>query len=184
MAIADAASHQTKVLVAPAVNFGASPYFLAYPGTISLRIATLMDLVEDLVSSLYGQGFRRFLFLNGHGGNESVRSRLYELTNRLANIRVVWYAWWRSHAVENILLEKDLKSYHGGWIEAFPFTRVSPLPDGEKTSSHIPGLLNAEEARKIYKDGVFGGTYQQDEAILEEIFQAAVDDVVAYLAFE
>ena len=41
LAMADAASQKTGVLVGPALNFGASPYFLAYPGTISLRLSTL-----------------------------------------------------------------------------------------------------------------------------------------------
>ncbi len=68
LALADAAAQQSGVLVAPPLNFGASPYFLAYPGTISLRIATLLDLTEDLVRSLYGHGFRRMIVLNGHGG--------------------------------------------------------------------------------------------------------------------
>ena len=37
LALADAASQQTGVLVAPPINFGSSPYFLSYPGTLSLR---------------------------------------------------------------------------------------------------------------------------------------------------
>ena len=36
----------------------------------------MLDLVEDLVRSAYHQGFRRILFLNGHGGNDAARSRL------------------------------------------------------------------------------------------------------------
>ena len=35
-ALADAASQRCNVLVAPPVNFGCSPYFLKYPGTLSL----------------------------------------------------------------------------------------------------------------------------------------------------
>src|SRR5512137_608954 len=58
LALADAASKQTGVLVAPPLNFGASPYFLTYPGTLSLRLSTLMDTVEDILRSAYGQGFR------------------------------------------------------------------------------------------------------------------------------
>ena len=49
LTLADAASQQSGVLVAPALNFGASPYFLTYPGTLSLRVSTLLDLVEDRV---------------------------------------------------------------------------------------------------------------------------------------
>ncbi|MBU0511022.1 MAG: creatininase family protein [Chloroflexi bacterium] len=184
LALADAASQQTGVLVAPPLNFGASPYFLAYPGTLSLSIATLMDVTGDIVHSAYGQGFRRVLVLNGHGGNDPVRARLYEVASDLPDLRLAWYAWWTSHSVEAVAQKHDLKSYHAGWIEAFPFTRVADLPEGEKDPPHVPGLLGAEEARQAYGDGVFGGPYQADDAIMGEIFAAALGDVVHLLRFE
>jgi creatinine amidohydrolase len=43
LALADAAAQKTGVLVAPPLNYGVSPYFIAYPGTFSLRLSTLMD---------------------------------------------------------------------------------------------------------------------------------------------
>jgi creatinine amidohydrolase len=184
LALADAAGKAAGVLVAPPLNFGASPYFLAYPGTLSLRVSTLLDAAEDLVRSAYGQGFRRFLVLNGHGGNDAVRSRLYELANSLPDLRLAWYAWWQAHSVEAAAVRHGLKSYHAGWIEAFPFTRVGDLPEGEKIPPRVPGLLGAGAARQLYTDGVFGGPYQVDRAILDEIFQAALQDILQLLKFE
>ena len=181
LALADAASQQTGVLVAPELNFGASPYFLAYPGTISLRIATLMDIVEDLIRSLYGQGFRRILVLNGHGGNDPVRGRLYELANQMPDLRIAWYAWWTSHSVDAICQKYELKPAHASWLEAFSFTRVADLPEGEKVPPHIPGLVGTEEARQVYGDGNFGGKYQVDDAIMHGIFDACLADVVQIL---
>ena len=97
LALADAASQQSGVLVAPPLNFGSSPYFLEYPGTISFRLSTLLDATEDIIRSVYGQGFRRILVLNGHGGNVGVRARLSELANELPELRMNWYSWWQSH---------------------------------------------------------------------------------------
>src|SRR5689334_6850757 len=73
LAVATAASRRTGVLVAPPLNFGISPYFATYPGTITLRAQTFLAVVEDVVRSVYAQGFRRLLFANGHGGNEPAR---------------------------------------------------------------------------------------------------------------
>ena len=183
-ALADAASQQTGALVAPPLNFGASPYFLAYPGTMSLRIATLMDIVEDLVKSVYAQGFRRLLILNGHGGNDPVRGRLYEVASELPDLRISWYAWWQSHSVEAVAVQHSLKPYHAGWVEAFQFNQVTELPSGEKTPPHVPGLLGANEARQVYGDGVFGGAYQVDATIMRKIFDVSLGDVVHMLKFE
>lgn len=183
-ALADAASQQTGVLVAPVVNFGSSPYFLDYPGTLSLRLSTLMDLVEDIISSAYGQGFRRLLVLNGHGGNDGVRSRLYELANQLPEIKLAWYAWWQSHSVQAVAEKHDLKPAHANWLEAFPFTIVSELPQGDKTPPHVEGILGSGQAKKTYGDGVFGGAYQADQSIMDAIFFAAVEDVLQLLQFE
>lgn len=184
LALADAASQKSGVLVAPPLNFGASPYFTSYPGTISLRLTTLLDLAEDMVVSLYGQGFRRMLILNGHGGNEPVRGRMSEVASRYADLRLAWYAWWTSHSVSEVAQNHKLKSYHAGWIEAFPFTQVSELPEGEKLPPRIPGLMGAEEARRVYGDGVFGGPYQADDAIMNEVFHAALLDIEQLLKFE
>lgn len=63
-----------NVLVAPPIWWGASPHHLAYPGTISLKMSTMSDLLVDIVASFWKHRFYRILFLNGHGGNIGVLS--------------------------------------------------------------------------------------------------------------
>jgi len=182
LALADAASQKTGVLVAPPLNFGSSPYFLAYPGTFSLRLSTLMDAVEDLVRSAHGQGFRRILVLNGHGGNTGVKARLVELANQLPGLKVQWYSWWLSHSVGQVAQRHELKPAHANWLEAFPFTRVADLPAGEKPPPHVPSdILDSATSRQVYGDGSFGGAYQVAPGIMEEIFSAALQDILQML---
>jgi creatinine amidohydrolase len=57
------------VLVAPPMPWGLSDHHLGFPGTISLQPDTFYAVVRDVVVSLLGHGFRRFLLVNGHGGN-------------------------------------------------------------------------------------------------------------------
>jgi len=182
--LADAASQRTGVLIAPPLNFGCSPYFMAYPGTLSLRASTLLDTVEDLTRSAYRHGFRRVVVLNGHGGNDGARARLYEVASELHDLRLAWYAWFQSHSVLEVAQQHGLKPAHASWLEAFSFTRVGELPVGEKTPPRVPGLLGADEARQVYGDGVFGGPYQVDEAIMHEVFAAALQDILVLLKFE
>ncbi|OGO33459.1 MAG: hypothetical protein A2W35_07800 [Chloroflexi bacterium RBG_16_57_11] len=182
--LADAASQRTGVLIAPPLNFGCSPYFMAYPGTLSLRASTLLDTVEDLTRSAYRHGFRRVVVLNGHGGNDGARARLYEVASELHDLRLAWYAWFQSHSVLEVAQQHGLKPAHASWLEAFTITRVSELPEVEKVPPHVPGLLGADEARQVYSDGVFGGPYQVDEAIMQEVFAAALQDILVLLKFE
>ena len=63
------AAEPLGVPVFPVVAYGLTPYFLGYPGTVSLRLETYVRLVRDILDSLRGQGFRRILIVNGHGGN-------------------------------------------------------------------------------------------------------------------
>lgn len=58
-------------LVAPALSLGVSPHHLNFPGTISLRPETFAGVLLDLVESLARHGIRKFLAINGHGGNDA-----------------------------------------------------------------------------------------------------------------
>jgi creatinine amidohydrolase len=183
LALADAASRKTGVLLAPPLNFGVAPYFLDYPGTISLRVTSLLSIVEDIIRSVFRQGFRRVLVMNGHGGNTPVQVFLQELANDLPGLRLNWYAWWQSHSVEDFTIKHALKPYHAGWLEAFPFCRVSELPPGEKAPAAYKGLPDAHEARRIFGDGVFGGFYQVAPEIMDELFGVCLEDILYLLEF-
>jgi len=179
--IADAASKQTGVLIAPSVNFGVSPYFLQYPGTLSLRTSTLLQVMEDIIRSAAGVGFRRFLVLNGHGGNNGAADHLVEVANSLPHIKIAWYSWWESNSVAAVSMKHNLAIEHAGWAEAFSFTQVADLPSEPKLPVKVTGLSNAIETRRLYGDGMFGGPYQVGDEIMAEVFQAALDDVLHLL---
>ncbi len=185
LALADAASRQTGVLVAPPLNFGVSPYFLKYPGTMSLRVSTFIAAVEDLVRSAHGQGFRRILVLNGHGGNSPARNHLYEVNNSLSDLKLNWYDWWTSHSTEAVAVKHGLKPSHANWLEAFPFTIVGDLPEEDKVPPSVPrAVMDASTARQVYGDGSFGGKYRASDEVMHELFNAALEDVLRLLKFE
>lgn len=183
-ALADAASQQTGVPVAPPLNFGISPYFLAYPGTLSLRVSTFTAALEDVIRSAAGQGFRRMLVINGHGGNSPARQHLSALLNDLHAVKLDWYDWWLSHSVEAVGVKHGIKPAHANWLEAFPFTIVGEPPDAPKTPPRVPSaVMDAETARQVYGDGSFGGPYTASQEVMHELFAAALNDILLLLRF-
>src|SRR5205814_4102687 len=63
--VAVEAAAPLDVPVFPAVNYGITPYFLRFPGTVSLRLDTYQRIVADILVSVAGTGFTRILFVNG-----------------------------------------------------------------------------------------------------------------------
>ncbi len=68
-AIAQGVGEATQTLVAPTINVGMALHHTAFPGTMSLRPSTLIQVIQDYVTCLATAGFSNFFFINGHGGN-------------------------------------------------------------------------------------------------------------------
>jgi creatinine amidohydrolase len=183
-ALADAASQESNVLVAPALNFGVSPYFLEFPGTISLQPSTYLAVFEDMLESLIHHGFKRILLLNGHGGNHVATTTCNIILNKHPHVQIRWYSWWRSRAVQKIYEKHNLKPGHGDWSEAFPFTIVSDIPDRKKEIPDVEGSISAEKMKELFPDGVMGNPTIADMAIMDELFKTALANILHLLTFE
>lgn len=59
-------------IVLPPIWWGLSPYWLPFPGTLTLRPETILAVVADLGASVARHGFRRLVIVNGHGGNAGI----------------------------------------------------------------------------------------------------------------
>jgi creatinine amidohydrolase len=79
----------SRVAVAPAIPWGISWHHMRFPGTITLRPATLIALLEDIVGSLHAHGARRFLVVNGHGGNSAVIATAVEQIKQKSNVPLI-----------------------------------------------------------------------------------------------
>lgn len=180
------AAEPLGIPVFPVLSYGITPYFMAYPGTVTLSPATYERVLTELVDSLAGHGFRRILVVNGHGGNGPARRAIEASTARRDGIRLAWHDWWRSERVRSVVDRIDPHASHASWMETFPWTRVDGVepPAGHKEPVELGdrGDLSAGLFRERIGDGSFGGDYQRPESEMMRIWDVAVDEVRERLA--
>ena len=81
------------VVVTPPIWSGFTHYNMGFPGTISLRLETFQNLLADVFRSIYVNGFRRIISINGHGGNAaSCRAVSWQVAEE--NIFTLSFNWW------------------------------------------------------------------------------------------
>ena len=69
-----------KVLFAPLMWLGNSDHHMDFAGTLSARPRTYLELLSGLANDFITHGFRRIVFINGHGGNDVPgRQALFEV---------------------------------------------------------------------------------------------------------
>jgi creatinine amidohydrolase len=75
-------AQKTDVLVAPILLPGNSPYHMEFPGTITLSSETIQQVYFEAAQSLMKHGFKRFLLLNSHGGNQIITRYIADRINQ------------------------------------------------------------------------------------------------------
>ena len=179
--VAREAAEPLNVPVFPVLAYGVTPYFLAYPGTVSLRLETYLHILTDILNSLAGTGFKRVLFVNGHGGNSAASTLLQEWINEHEGVQVKWHNWWNAPKTLAKVREIDNKASHASWMEAFAWTRLEGVssPDTQKpmVDTEAMRLLSAAGVREMLGDGSFGGRYERPDEQMDEVWRVGVEEV-------
>jgi creatinine amidohydrolase len=179
--VAEEAAEPLGVLVPPSLPYGLTPYFAAYPGSPTLRVETYRALLRDLLDSFAEQGFRRFLFVNGHGGNDGGREAVVAWRDEHSECRVRWHNWWAGERVRAVVEEIDPDASHASWFENFPWTRLGgvALPHDKKPMADISRMreLDPADVRALLGDGSLGGLYERPDEDVLRVWQAGVAEV-------
>ncbi len=174
-----------QVPVFPVVHYGCTPYFLAYPGTVSLRYQTYFNILHDLLDSLTATGFKRIVLINGHGGNSPGAAFVGEWMAEHAGVQVKWFDWWRGPRTWAKVQEIDPIASHASWMENFPWTRLPnvEMPKQQKRLPERAGMtgLSGQALREFYGDGNFAGLYQRSDEEMLALWEVAVEETRALL---
>ena len=184
--VAVEAADPLQVPVFPGVPYGITPYFMAYPGTISLKADTYARLIRDILDSLAAHGFKRIVIVNGHGGNTPVQSEIDAWLGAHPGLAVKFHNWWKAPATWETVMQIDSVASHASWMENFPWTRIAGVdsPSEQKSmldSSRIRSLSPAE-AKRYLGDGNFGGRYQRPDDQVLAVWRAGVEETRAVIA--
>lgn len=183
--VATDAAAPLDIPVFPVMPYGLAPYFSAYPGTISLRVETLLAVIRDVIASLHRSDFRRILIVNGHGGNSPVGALAQELMTQYADTSIKFHNWWNAPKTWAKAQSIDPTGSHANWMENFPWTRLAhaPAPEGTKPGIDM-ALLKAcppDQVHKMLGDGAFGGPWQRPDEEMLAIWETGVEETRAAL---
>ena len=154
-------SQEVDVPVASPLAYGMSVFHSEFPGTITLKPATLQLVLVDILESLYLQGFRKVLVLNGHGGNgPSLASAIATVLPTRKGLKIRKYEWWRMPEIQRIC-EKNFGEIdsHAGSVETSLMMHFCPENVEIQSAvgqygpmlSHTP---SPSEMKLLYPDGV------------------------------
>jgi creatinine amidohydrolase len=183
--VAAEAAEPLGVPVFPVVAYGLTPYFVGYPGSITLRTETYVRLVKDILDGLHAQGFRRILIVNGHGGNQPAGSLAIEWMADNPETAVKFHNWWAAPATMGKVVEIDPVASHASWMENFPWTRLAGVkqPTQQKPMIDLARmrLMSPKAVREYLGDGNFGGYYERPDEDMQAIWDIAVAETRALL---
>ncbi|MEM3466322.1 MAG: creatininase family protein [Candidatus Jordarchaeales archaeon] len=150
-------AEKTGSIVAPALWVGFSEEHMAFKGTITLEGETLVRVIRDVIRSLSSHGFRKFVVVNAHGGNDAhLRSAVLDANLNL-NVDVLYVG---PNEISSLLpreLQRELEEnidLHAGILETSIINLIRPdlvrrdRPSKPKLTLRKPLL----EALELVKD--------------------------------
>jgi creatinine amidohydrolase len=184
--VATEAAEPLDVPVFPTINYGLTPNFVAYPGTVTLRLSTLIALMTDVLDGIWRSGFRRIVIVNGHGGNSPAHGAVLEWLDRHQGAQVKWHNWWNAPRTWAKVQEIDPVASHASWMENFPWTRldgVAQPQSGKPVMDHLHFMqLDTAAKRRHLGDGNYGGLYQRGDEEMLALWDVAVKETREIIA--
>jgi creatinine amidohydrolase len=86
-----------SVLLLPTIPVGCSDHHMDFAGSLTLAHETFLGVAKQYLHSAWRHGFRNYLVLNAHGGNQGICQVLLEqFGTEHSDSRIVVATWWRA----------------------------------------------------------------------------------------
>ncbi len=157
--IAHGVGEATQAIVAPTINVGMALHHMAFPGSISLRPSTMIQVVKEYITCLAKAGFTKFFFINGHGGNMATLKAAFSET----------YAHLTDLHIPNA---EKVKCRMGNWFMCSSVYKFAKELYGDEEGSHATPSEVAL-TQYIYPDSIKQALLSSEVASGHKIYGAA-----------
>jgi creatinine amidohydrolase len=183
-----------RVLFAPLLWLGNSDHHIDFTGTLSAPPRTYIDLLCGMMENFIHYGFKRLVFVNGHGGNDvpcrqaifEVRQRHRDRDDLLLLLATYWSLGGKPQEADSRLVQQQMG--HACEWETSMILRLAPqlVGDISKIEPVEPGDAFEPAARGWItkdrtKDGHIGQPHQASAEKGEALFRVFANDVAAFL---
>jgi len=196
MKVAELVAEKARVLVAPPVFYGNSLSMMHMNGVFTISPETLANLLLDLCRAFVKRGFRKIVFINGHGGNTQVVSFMGQRARIETGAQIVRIDWWTVASEEiSKTCEKEVKHADEGETSMMLACRPD-LVDMTKAVKDsvadelVKDLSGGKPKEMPYtafpftawsRAGVIGDATKASKKKGEQILEAVVNNIVDFL---
>ena len=156
-----------RLLLLPTVWLGASAHHLRLGATLNAALDTYISTLCDIARSVLNDGYRRLLFLNGHGGNiDPMRIAVRELQLEFPESLLVAGSYWTVAAdtTAQTLQGEDKEVGHACEFETSLMLHLRPdlvaadqrSPAAPPAPGAVDGLFISRDMRQRTADGYTG----------------------------
>jgi creatinine amidohydrolase len=189
--IAERVAARLDTVAASLGPVGVAHYHLSWPGTLSLRPATLGAVLVDVCGGLRGAGARRIVVVNWHEGNSPTLRLAADEAQRSHGVQVVIA---ESHVITHTLYPEEMEFTHAGSMEtaavlAYDASLVhledATEPSEREAGEMAHGLFRRPDVYPVLRDfhqiaatGWYGRPERATPERAEQIAEAVADHVV------
>jgi creatinine amidohydrolase len=193
-----------SMLIMPTQHYGYCHHVMDFPGTISLSPTTFVTMLIEIGTSLAYHGFRKIVFINGHGSNHHLVDQAARQINLTTDATCLMISWWQliadfwneevresgpggcAHACEletSVYMHIDDAHVHRDRIVGKPHSFLTDIPGGERWQkvdlTLSSGPVSIVEWTSITTDtGSMGNPELATAEKGERTFERAVEELI------
>lgn len=191
-AVAKESGKRLDLLVAPTLPYGMSQHHMGFSGTITLSSETFTKVIKEITNSLLEHGFKRIIYINGHGGNINPTKVAFDQLKYEGKKGIFTIiSWFLLKDVLNLAKEifEDKEGYHAtpSEVSITKYLRQEVFKNKPTAKKSVENKefywpVSKEEFKELFPDGRIASapwlaTEKYGKLILEEATRATITEI-------